>query len=708
MQIIKIINFGENPATTMKTTTLNSLHTIIVTLCLLALSNTYGQNKSTTSKTLLGKTIRTENKNPNKGIIRCATVEYEQYLQEKNPKRMSNDQFETWIAPLVNKQKAARTSSKTAAPTIITIPVVVHVIYNGQPIGTAPNITDAQVESQIAVLNQDFRKMLGSPGGESTNPVAADIGIEFVLAKVDPNGNPTNGINRVSMCQPSWSRTEIDETVKPATIWDPTQYMNMWSVEFSGASLLGYAQFPDASGLPGLDASGGNANTDGVVSGYTVFGSKDHDTNNNFLLDATYNKGRTMTHEVGHWLGLRHIWGDATCGDDFCADTPIHHDSNYHCPTTIPLSCDPVPVPEMIQNYMDYTNDACMNIFTLNQKDRIMTVMANSPRRNSLKTSTKGTAISLYANDAEIKFEASCDTPICGALPNQTIQKVLLYNRGSNNLTSATINYNINGGSNNVYNWTGNLATHKFAVISILINSATNGTFNASVSTANSIIDQRATNNSVSGSFVTPSPAPNYSYTNYIYSLQRDLRGSETTWNLKGGSGAILFSGGPYADTEDSTTLPSLITENWTLASNQCYTFTINDAEGDGLCCSGGNGYYDIKATDGTIISSGTSFASSKTSTFTIGTLGTNEFETSTDIYLYPNPTKGTLNIQIPSNFGLPNSYSISNVLGQKISQKNISKETDLTINTSALDNGVYFITLVKDGQKRTLRFIKE
>ena len=699
----------------MKTTTLNSLHTIIVTLCLLALSNTYGQNKSTTSKTLLGKTIRTENKNPNKGIIRCATVEYEQYLQEKNPKRMSNDQFETWIAPLVNKQKAARTSSKTAAPTIITIPVVVHVIYNGQPIGTAPNITDAQVESQIAVLNQDFRKMLGSPGGESTNPVAADIGIEFVLAKVDPNGNPTNGIDRVSMCQPSWSRTEIDETVKPATIWDPTQYMNMWSVEFSGASLLGYAQFPDASGLNGLTDSGGIANTDGVVSNFNVFGSKDFDLNNTFLLQSPYDKGRTMTHEVGHWLGLKHIWGDGGSRDkntkdcnasDYCDDTPQAGWENYDCVTSD--SCPLVAVNDMIENYMDYTNDACMNIFTLNQKDRIMTVMANSPRRNSLKTSTKGTAISLYANDAEIKLEASCDTPICGALPNQTIQKVLLYNRGSNNLTSATINYNINGGSNNVYNWTGNLATHKFAVISILINSATNGTFNASVSTANSIIDQRATNNSVSGSFITPSPAPNYSYTNYIYSLQRDLWGSETTWNLKDGSGAILFSGGPYADTEDSTTLPSLITENWTLASNQCYTFTINDAEGDGLCCSGGNGYYDIKATDGTIISSGTSFASSKTSTFTIGTLGTNEFETSTDIYLYPNPTKGTLNIQIPSNFGLPNSYSISNVLGQKISQKNISKETDLTINTSALDNGVYFITLVKDGQKRTLRFIKE
>ncbi|WP_281297679.1 M43 family zinc metalloprotease [Flavobacterium limnophilum] len=698
----------------MKTITLNSLHKIIVVLCFFGLGNTYGQNKSTTSKTLFGKTIATENKNPNNGIIRCATVEYEQYLQEKNPKRMTNAQFEAWLAPLVNKQKAARTSSKTAAPTIITIPVVVHVIYNGQPIGTAPNITDAQVESQITVLNQDFRKMLGTAGGESTNPVAADIGIEFVLAKVDPNGNPTNGIDRVSMCQPSWSRTEIDETVKPATIWDPAQYMNMWSVEFSDASLLGYAQFPDASGLSGLAPSGGVANTDGVVSRYNVFGSNDFGSS--FLLVASqYNKGRTMTHEVGHWLGLRHIWGDGGSRDtdtkdcdasDYCDDTPQAGWENYDCVTSD--SCPLVAGNDMIENYMDYTNDTCMNIFTLNQKDRIMTVMANSPRRNSLKTSTKGTAISLYANDAEIKLEASCDTPICGALANQTIQKVLLYNRGSNNLTSATINYNINGSSNNVYNWTGSLATHKFAVISILINSATNGTFNASVSTANSVTDQRATNNSASGSFLIPIPAPNYTYTNYTFRLQQDLWGSETTWNLKDGSGAILFSGGPYADTKDSTTLPSLITENWTLTSNQCYTFTINDTEGDGLCCSGGNGYYDIKATDGTVISSGTSFKSSKTSTFTTGTLANEKFETSTDIYLYPNPTKGTLNIQFPSNFGLPDNYAISNALGQKIIQKEVSKETDLTINTAALSNGIYFITIVKDSLKRTLRFIKE
>ena len=197
----------------MKITTSLSTLLILVFSCLLTVGNLYSQEQKTTKKTLFGKPITEKSKNPNNGKIRCATVEYEQFLQEKNPNRMSNTQFETWLAPLVNKQIASRTSSKTAASSVIIIPVVVHVIHNGQAIGTAPNITDAQVQSQITVLNQDFRKMLGTPGGTSTNPVATDIQIEFVLAKVDPNGNPTNGIDRVNMCQASWSETDINETV---------------------------------------------------------------------------------------------------------------------------------------------------------------------------------------------------------------------------------------------------------------------------------------------------------------------------------------------------------------------------------------------------------------------------------------------------------------------------------------------------------------
>ncbi|SHF89324.1 Por secretion system C-terminal sorting domain-containing protein [Flavobacterium fluvii] len=693
----------------MKAVTSNFLHKIIVVLCLFALGNTYGQVQKSTPKTLFGKTVSPESINPKTGNIRCATTEYEQFLQEKSSKRMTDAQFEAWLNPLVKQYRTMRTTSKTAA-TIITIPVVVHVIHSGQAVGTAQNISDAQVQSQITVLNEDFRKMLNSPG-YNTNPVGADVEIEFVLALQDPNGNPTNGIDRINFCQSTWSLEEIESTVKPATFWDPNQYLNMWSVAFSNSSDLGYAQYPDASGLPGLDANGGNANTDGVVSGYSVFGSKTYDVNNNFSLDATYNKGRTMTHEVGHWLGLRHIWGDSTCGDDFCADTPVHHDKNFGCPTK--LSCNSTTINEMVQNYMDYTDDACMNIFTLGQKDRIMVIMNNAARRKSLKNSTKASPVTpLFANDAEIKIEAGkcivtpenagCNTP------PPSNKQVAIYNRGTTPLTSVTLNYTLNGGTNQTNTWNGSLAQNQSAVVTLL-NTDSYGVLNVSVATTNGGTDQRASNNTATATYTAPAIPTNYTFNTFTFRLQQDLWGSETTWNIKDSSGLILYSSVPYTD-KDNLPLPTLITQNWTLASNKCYTFTITDSQGDGICCGDeGNGYYDIKSTDGLItVISGSDFGYSDSKSFTIGTLGTNEFETSSDIYLYPNPTKGTLNIRIPSAFGLPDSYSISNVLGQKISQKNISKETDLTINTATLTNGVYFITVVKEDQKRTLRFIKE
>ncbi len=683
---------------------------LVAVFFLFILGNTYSQDKKSTEKPLFGKNITAKSTNPNTGIIRCATVEYEQYLQEKNPKRMSNAQFEAWLAPLVEKQKKLQKSSKIAG-IVITIPVVVHVIHGGESIGTAPNITDAQVESQIIVLNQDFRKKIGTPGGTSTNPVAADVEIEFVLAKQDPYGNPTNGIDRINMCQSSWSTNDIESIVKPATFWDPSQYLNMWTVNFSREDLLGYAQSPDNSGLSGIGTIGGSANTDGVVSSYKYFGSNTFN-DGSFILQSPFDKGRTMTHEVGHWLGLIHIWGDNPCGDDYCADTPIHHKENYNCPSPIPLSCDTPAVNEMIQNYMDYTYDTCMNIFTEDQKTRMITVMNNSPRRSSLKTSTKDNTIPLFANDAEIKIEANkcivtTETPPCPAAGSNNKQ-VLLYNRGTNVLTSATISYSINGGSTQTQNWTGSLAQNKSASITLL-NTTAYGNLNCSITSVNGVTDQRSSNNAATGTFIVPANPANYNFTQVTFSLQLDKYGSEVSWTLKDGSGTTIKNGGPYPD-KPSLPLPTLITENWILNNNQCYTFTINDSKGDGICCgSSGDGFFELKSTSGsTIILSGTEFGKIAKKSFTINNLDTDEFEMSNEIYVYPNPTKGTLTIQIPSNFGLPNSYSISNALGQKMNQKIVSKETDLTINTSGLSNGVYFITIVKEEQKRTLQFIKE
>jgi hypothetical protein len=219
-------------------------------------------------------------------------------------------------------------------------------------------------------MTNDFRRMLGTPGFNS-NAVGADTEIQFVLAKQDPSGNPTNGIDRVNLCQATFSKTECDTKVKPTTIWDPTQYLNMWSVSFTDTTLLGYAQFPNASGLQGLNASGGSASTDGVVANYSTFGGAAYN-DGTFILVAPYNQGRTMTHEVGHWLGLRHIWGDGTCATDYCADTPTAHTSNGGCPVV--TNCTNTGN-EMVQNYMDYTSDLCMNIFTADQKTRIRTII---------------------------------------------------------------------------------------------------------------------------------------------------------------------------------------------------------------------------------------------------------------------------------------------------------------------------------------------
>lgn len=695
----------------------NSLYpfALVILFCFFGLNSSFGQ-KIKTNKILFGKQISPEKTHPENGIIRCATTEYEEYLQEKNPKRMTQSQFESWLNPLIQQKASQRTAQNNV---IITIPVVVHVIYNGQAIGVAPNITDLQVESQITVLNQDFRRMIGTPGFNS-NSVGADTEIQFVLAKQDPNGNPTNGIDRISYCQDLWSTTDIETVLKPNTIWDPTQYLNLWSVQFSDSKLLGYAQFPDGSGtgLSGLNSGGGVANTDGVVVRYNSFGSG---SGSNFLLDSPYNRGRTMTHEIGHWLGLIHIWGEGSncnTNTDFCTDTPVAKDPNYGCPTGT-NSCTLKTGNDMIENYMDYTNDACMSIFTLNQKTRMDAVMDNSPRRVSLKTSIKGNALTLFANDAEAKFETSCAPISCSTNVNQTTQKIILYNRGSSNLTSVTGNYKINGGNDIPFSWSGtSLATNKFATVNITINAATNGTVTVSIDKANNVTDQRASNNTTTGSYNLPSAPTNYPFTNYTFRLQRDYYGSETTWNLKNSAGTTLYSGVPYTNTfvdkPATSPIPALITQSWTLPNNQCYTFTINDSGNDGICCGtdpgdSGNGYYDIKSNDGlTTIASGASFKSVESKSFSVQTLGDKEFSSINDILIYPNPTKETLIIKVPTNFGLPNNYTILNSLGQIIQQKQIETSSDLTITTSSLSNGIYFISITKNKEKKTLRFIKE
>lgn len=310
--------------------------------------------------------------------VRCYSMEADAKLRQAHPELGNLNDFENWLAPKVANYNTE--GYRTAA--VQTIPVIFHIIHNGEAVGSGRNISAVYVNAQLDQLNNDFRRTAGT-SGFNTNSVGADTEIEFCLATLDENGNTLSepGINRVTITGAPFSDTYVENTIKASTQWNPEQYMNVWSCDISGG-ILGYAQFPSQSGLGGLDNNGGAANTDGVVVRYTSMGS----TSTPYPGGAPYNQGRTLTHEVGHWLGLRHIWGDGGCGvDDFCNDTPTSGGSNFGCPSGA-SSCGST---DMIENYMDYTDDACMNVYTVDQKARIQAVMSNSPRRGSLATSDR-------------------------------------------------------------------------------------------------------------------------------------------------------------------------------------------------------------------------------------------------------------------------------------------------------------------------------
>ncbi len=367
---------------------------------------------------------------PIPSIRTCATMEQDSINRVRFPQRGSLNEFELAIQQKIEEINERQASGRTKNTTL-TIPIVFHIVHNGEAVGTGTNLSLAQVQAQVEVLNEDFRRQPGTPGF-NTNPVGADIEIEFCLSPVDENGAELAepGIHRVRGNQTSWSRNQIESTLKPSTIWNPNLFYNVWTVNFSTVDqlLLGYAQFPDQSNLPGLNANGGPATTDGVVIRYTVCGSVDKGTFP--IMQAPYNKGRTLVHETGHWLGLRHIWGDGPCNaDDFVSDTPPAPAPNRGCPTN-QLSCDNVR-PMMVQNYMDYTDDACMNIFTQGQKTRMLAVLELSPRRRTL-------------------FAANLCSPSIADVPtaNFTSDKALVLLGGEVNFTDLSTNFPTS------WNWT--------------------------------------------------------------------------------------------------------------------------------------------------------------------------------------------------------------------------------------------------------------
>jgi len=253
-------------------------------------------------------------------------------------------------------------TSAVARPGITTLPVVVHVVYNK----AAENISLAQIKSQITVLNRDYRAT--NPDRSKVpnvwNGLVADARVRFALAKKDPKGKSTSGITRTKTMRTSFSD---DDSVKFASkggadAWNTQKYLNIWVCTLAGG-LLGYAQFP-----------GGPKKTDGVVILNTGFGTSG-------TASPPFHRGRTSTHEIGHWLNLRHIWGDTEdcSGSDLVADTPNAAGPNYQKPTFPHVSCHNGPNGDMFMNYMDYVDDDSMFMFTTQQVARMQTAL-DGPR----------------------------------------------------------------------------------------------------------------------------------------------------------------------------------------------------------------------------------------------------------------------------------------------------------------------------------------
>jgi len=408
---------------------------------------------------------------------RCATVEHEAVLKAKDPEyEKRRIEVENFTAKVIEKKKMDPYAKMGG---VVTIPVVFHVVYKT----TGQNIPDERLYEQIEMLNQDFRRLNAdtSDTPDAFTDVAADCDIEFCLAQVDPDGAPSTGITRTETDVTTFS---FDDDVKfDATggkdAWPRDTYLNFWVCNL-GASLLGYAQFP-----------GGPASTDGVVIHFNHVGDNP--------AGYPYHLGRTATHEIGHWLNLYHIWGDdGGCGgSDEVADTENQKFETYGCPSFPKTDdCSPDAPGIMFMNYMDYTDDACMNMFTEGQKIRMQSLFEPGGFRFSMLSAE---VCALQAFDAQ-----AIDAVPAGNVCETSVTPVItIRNGGSEILTSVDIVYAIDGGATSTLPWTGSLETGETENITLPVLPATEGdhTIEITLENPNGNPDGDVTDNTIETNF---------------------------------------------------------------------------------------------------------------------------------------------------------------------------------------------------------------
>jgi len=292
---------------------------------------------------------------------KCVSAVYQQEEIRNNSsigeRQQAIEEFTSQYKPVQNRV-AGRVEDN-----IIKIPVVVHVLYHF----AGEKISEEQVAAQIAALNKYFRRRNSDTMNTPAyfRQLAADVEIEFQLAISDPRRRSTSGIVYKYTPITKW---KADDKMKFSSemgddAWDPNSYLNIWVCNLD--RFAGYSSIP-----------GGDMAKDGVVISYSAFGTSG--------TTAGYNMGKTAVHEMGHWLNLKHLWGDANCGDDGVSDTPKQATYTVGCPSKVRITCGNGPYGDMYMNYMDYTNDACINMFTQGQKARMRSLFAIGGARNSI------------------------------------------------------------------------------------------------------------------------------------------------------------------------------------------------------------------------------------------------------------------------------------------------------------------------------------
>lgn len=387
---------------------------------------------------------------------RCSTMEADKLLKKKYNFIPDEIEFERRLA---EKIKARRNklvpygTNEAGDPDKIAI--VIHVIHNGEPYGEGVNITDEQILSQIEVLNEDFQRQ--NADTINTQPeflgIASKMNVEFVLARQTKDGDPTTGILRTQGNKTSYGITVSErELLSSFSHWDPNIYLNIWVTDLT-SPFIGLAQFPDLD-FPGLgeEPNKDNEATDGMVVDFTVFGSVAKVPG--LDLQPKYSLGRTSTHEVGHFLGLKHVWGDATgtagCAvDDYVSDTP--NSSNDYSGECTPADHQSCGTNDMFENFLNYTNDQCMNIFTAEQVVRMQTIMEDAPRRasllNSFGTEYPGSEyFDMAINKIKSPGKVLCDNELDIVLE--------IKNNGTIPVKNFDIIYNLNG-QEQTYTYTG-------------------------------------------------------------------------------------------------------------------------------------------------------------------------------------------------------------------------------------------------------------